>query len=158
MRTALTIAGSDSGAGAGIQADLKTFAAFGVYGTSAVTAVTAQNTSGLITTCPLSAEAVAAQIDAIARDIPLHATKIGMLGSAAIVDAVAAAIDRFDLPLVVVDPVIASSNGERLLDAAGVQTVMTELLPRARVVTPNIPEAEALSGCRIVSRDDVRRA
>src|SRR5438876_9505158 len=138
MRTALTIAGSDSGGGAGIQADLKTFAAFGVYGTSAVTAVTAQNTRGLMAVAALSADLVTAQIEAIAGDIQIHATKIGMLATAAIVEAVAAAIEELDLPLLVVDPVFVSTRGDRLLDADGVQMLCTELLPLARVVTPNL--------------------
>src|SRR2546423_11100855 len=148
MKTALTIAGSDSGGGAGIQADLKTFAAFGVYGTSAITAVTAQNTVGVATVAPLSADLVTAQIEAIAGDIQLHATKVGMLATAAIVEAVAAAIEELDLPMVVLDPVLVSSSGERLLDADCVQALCRELLPLARVVRPNIPEAEALSGSR----------
>ena len=147
MRHALTIAGSDSGGGAGIQADLKTFAAFGVYGTSAITAVTAQNTLGVTTAAPLSADLVTAQIEAIAGDIRIDATKIGMLGTAAIVEAVASAIEELDLPLVVLDPVMVSSSGESLLDEDGIRALRVELLPRARVVTPNIPEAEVLSGC-----------
>jgi hydroxymethylpyrimidine/phosphomethylpyrimidine kinase len=158
MRHALTIAGSDSGAGAGIQADLKTFAAFRVYGTSAITAVTAQNTLGVTTTAALSADLVTAQIEAIAGDIRIDATKIGMLATSAIVEAVASAIEELDLPLVVLDPVMVSSSGERLLDDDGIQALRYELLPHARVVTPNIPEAEVLSGCRIVSTDDRRRA
>jgi hydroxymethylpyrimidine/phosphomethylpyrimidine kinase len=158
MKTALTIAGSDSGGGAGIQADLKTFAAFGVYGTSAITAVTAQNTVGIATVAPLSADLVTAQIETIAGDIQIHATKIGMLATAAIVEAVAAAIEELELPMVVLDPVLISSSGERLLDADGVQALCHELLPLARVVTPNIPEAEALSGRRIRSLGDARDA
>jgi hydroxymethylpyrimidine/phosphomethylpyrimidine kinase len=158
MKTALTIAGSDSGGGAGIQADLKTFAAFGVYGTSAITAVTAQNTVGIATVAPLSADLVTAQIEAIAGDVQIHATKVGMVATAAIVEAVAAAIEELDLPMVVLDPVLVSSSGERLLDADGVQALCRELLPLARVVTPNIPEAEALSGRRIRSLDDARDA
>jgi len=154
MRHALTIAGSDSGGGAGIQADLKTFAAFGVYGTSALTAVTAQNTSGVITASVLSADLVTAQIEAIAGDIRIDATKIGMLATATIVEAVSSAIEELDLPLVVLDPVMVSSSGERLLDEDGIQALRLELLPLARVVTPNIPEAEVLSGCRIGSADD----
>ena len=158
MRTALTIAGSDPSGGAGIQADLKTFAAFGVYGASAITAITVQSTKGVEAVAPLSADLVTAQIEAVAADLAIHATKIGMLGTAAIVEAVAAAIAELDLPLVVVDPVLVSSSGERLLDADGVQTLCLELFPRARVVTPNIPEAEALSGRRIASSDDAREA
>jgi len=158
MRVALTIAGSDPGGGAGIQADLKTFAAFGVYGTSAIAAITVQNTLGVEAVAPLSADLVTSQIEAIAGDFSIDATKTGMLATAAIVEAVAAAIAELDLPLVVVDPVLVSTSGERLLDADGVQAMITELLPRARVVTPNIPEAEALSGRRISSSQDARDA
>src|SRR5436309_13721988 len=158
MRTALTVAGSDSSGGAGIQADLKTFAAFGVYGVSAVTAVTAQSTSGITTSAALSADLVTAQIETLAGDIAIHATKTGMLATAAIVEAVAAAIEELELPLVVVDPVMISSSGTRLLDDDGVQTMRKELLQHARVVTPNFPEAEVLSGKRIASADDARAA
>src|SRR5882724_8273362 len=158
MRTALTIAGSDPGGGAGIQADLKTFAAFGVYGASAITAITVQNTLGVEAVAPLTADLVTAQIEAVAGDLSIDATKIGMLGTAAIVEAVVAAIAELELPLVVVDPVLVSTNGERLLDADGVQAMISELLPLARVVTPNLPEAEALSGRRITSPEDARDA
>ena len=158
MRTALTIAGSDSSGGAGIQADLKTFAAFGIYGASAITAVTAQSTKGIEAALALDADFVTAQIEAVAGDFTIDATKIGMLANAAIVEAVAAAIAELDLPLVIVDPVLVSSSGERLLDEDGVRALCAELLPRARVVTPNIPEAEALSGRRIQSMDDAREA
>src|SRR5688572_1707154 len=113
MRHALTIAGSDSGGGAGIQADLKAFAAFHVYGVSAITAVTAQNTREMMAIAPLSADLVRAQIDAIASDIRVDATKIGMLATAAIVDAVAAAIEKLTLPRIVLDPVMVSSSGQR---------------------------------------------
>jgi hydroxymethylpyrimidine/phosphomethylpyrimidine kinase len=158
MRTVITIAGSDSGGGAGIQADLKTFAALGVYGTSALTAITAQSTTGVTAALTLPADLVTAQIETVAGDIELHATKTGMLGSAAVVEAVAAAIKELDLPLVVVDPVMVAKSGDRLLDADAVDTLIAELLPEARVVTPNIPEAEALSGVRIASLDDAREA
>src|SRR6476661_4510219 len=151
MRIARTMAGSDSSGGAGIQADVKTFAAFGVYGASAITAVTAQSTKGVDEIAPLSADLVTAQIEAVAGDLAIDATKVGMLANAAIVEAVAAAIAELDLPLVVVDPVLVSSSGERLLDEDGVRALRAELLPRARVVTPNIPEAEALGGRRIQS-------
>jgi len=146
MRTALTIAGSDSSGGAGIQADLKTFAAFGIYGLSAITAVTAQSTRGIEAALALDADFVTAQIEAVAGDFTIDATKIGMLANAAIVEAVAAAIAELDLPLVIVDPVLVSSSGDRLLDEDGVRALCAELLPRARVVTPNIPEAELLLG------------
>jgi len=158
MPTALTIAGSDSSGGAGIQGDLKTFAAFGLYGASAITAVTAQSTRGVDEVAPLSADLVTAQIEAVAGDLAIDATKIGMLANAAIAEAVAAAIQELELPLVVVDPVLVSSSGRRLLDDDGVQALLTELLPLARVVTPNVHEAEALSGTRIVTMNDAREA
>ena len=158
MQTALTIAGSDSSGGAGVQADLKTFAAFGVYGVSAVTAVTAQSTSGITASMALPADVVAAQIEAVAGDVTVSATKIGMLATAAIVEAVVAAIEELELPLVVLDPVLASTSGVRLLDDDGVEGLRVELLPRAFVVTPNLPEAEVLSGKRIASPDDAREA
>jgi hydroxymethylpyrimidine/phosphomethylpyrimidine kinase len=158
VRAALTIAGSDSGGGAGIQADLKTFAALGVYGTSAITAITAQNTVGVTATEPLTADLVIAQIEAVAGDIDLHATKTGMLATAAIVEAVSATIKELELPLVVVDPVMLAKSGDRLLDSDAVQAMRVELLPCARVVTPNIPEAEVLSGLSIRSIEDAREA
>lgn len=158
IRCALTIAGSDSGGGAGIQADLKTFAAHGVFGASAITAITAQNTIGVLAVEMLASDLVTAQIEAVASDIQIHATKIGMLGTAAIVEAVAAAIAELDLPLVVVDPVMLAKSGDRLLDDDAVATMKAELLPRAMVVTPNIPEAEALTGLRIASVADAREA
>lgn len=158
VRSALTIAGSDSSGGAGIQADLKTFAALGVYGTSVITAVTAQNTVGVLEAAVLSADLVTTQIEAIAGDIQIHAVKTGMLGDAAVVEAVAAAIKDLELPLLVVDPVLASTSGSRLLDDDGLQMLCAELLPLALVVTPNIPEAEVLSGTRIESDDDLKDA
>jgi hydroxymethylpyrimidine/phosphomethylpyrimidine kinase len=154
----LTIAGSDSSGGAGIQADLKTFAALGVYGASVITAVTAQNTAGVLEAAVLSADLVTAQIEAVVGDIQIHAVKTGMLGDAAVVEAVAAAIKDLELPLLVVDPVLASTSGSRLLDDDGLQMLCAELLPLAHVVTPNIPEAEVLSGTRIESDDDLKDA
>jgi hydroxymethylpyrimidine/phosphomethylpyrimidine kinase len=158
MLIALTIAGSDSSGGAGIQADLKTFAAFGLYGASAITAITAQNTLGIEATLALPSDLVTAQIEAVAGDLAIHATKVGMLANAAIVEAVAAAIAELDLPLVVVDPVLVSSSGERLLDEDGVRALRAVLLPKARVVTPNLPEAEVLGGLRIGSPGDMHEA
>jgi hydroxymethylpyrimidine/phosphomethylpyrimidine kinase len=155
MRTALTIAGSDSGGGAGIQADLKTFAAHGLFGTSAITAVTAQNTLGITAWQAMPADLVTAQIEAVAADFELRAVKIGMLASAAIVEAVAAAIAELDLPEVVVDPVMIAKSGDRLIDSDAVEAMTRELLPRTHVLTPNIPEAEALSGVAIASVDDM---
>jgi hydroxymethylpyrimidine/phosphomethylpyrimidine kinase len=158
MRTALTIAGSDSGGGAGIQADLKTFAAHRVYGTSAITAVTAQNTLGVTAVEALSADVVTAQIEAVAGDIGVDAVKTGMLATAAIVEAVAAAIDTLDLPNVVVDPVMIAKGGDRLLEDEAVAAMKSELLRRALVVTPNAMEAAVLAGIEVDSLDAAREA
>jgi len=158
MKRALTIAGSDSGAGAGIQADLKTFAAHGVYGTSAITAVTAQNTRGVTGVHVVPAEFVTLQIEAIVGDIGCDAVKTGMLATSAIVEAVAAAVDALDLPNLVVDPVMIAKGGDRLLDQDAVHAVRVTLLKRARVVTPNVPEAEVLAGMPIRTLDDMRAA
>ena len=158
MRTALTIAGSDSGGGAGIQADLKTFAALGVYGTSAITAVTAQNTLGVTAWEPVSTELVIAQIEAVAGDLAPAAVKTGMLATAAIVEAVAAAIESLDLPNLVVDPVMIAKGGDRLLREDAVAAVKAHLLKLAEVVTPNVPEAEVLTGTAIRTLDDMRDA
>jgi len=158
MRTALTIAGSDSGGGAGIQADLKTFAACGVYGTSAITAVTAQNTLGVTAVETLSADLVTAQIEAVMSDLGADAAKTGMLANAAIVEAVAAAVEALQIPLLVVDPVMIAKSGDALVDQDGVRAMRAELLRRAMVVTPNLPEAEILSGTTIRSLADAREA
>ena len=158
MRTALTIAGSDSGGGAGIQADLKTFAACGVYGTSAITAVTAQNTLGVTAWEAVSTDLVVAQIEAVAGDLPPQAVKTGMLATAAIVEAVAAAIGGLDLPNLVVDPVMIAKGGDRLLREDAVAAIKVHLLKLAEIVTPNIPEAEVLSGGSIRTIADMRAA
>ena len=158
MRIALTIAGSDSGAGAGIQADLKTFAAHAVYGISAVTAVTAQNTMGITRAEAMPADLVTAQLEAVVADLVPHAAKTGMLANAAIVEAVAAAAQALELPYLVVDPVIVSSSGDALLDDEGVMALKKELFGRAHTVTPNIPEAEVLSGVSIRTEQDLREA
>ena len=158
MRTALTIAGSDSSGGAGIQADLKTFAALGVYGLSAVTAVTAQNSLGIACWDPVSSDLVTAQIEAVAQDPGVAAVKTGVLPTAAVVDAVAAAIAELELPNLVVDPIVVSTSGTRLVDDEAATAIKTELLKLAEVVTPNVPEAEALSGITIRSVDDMRTA
>ena len=153
----LAVAGSDSGGGAGIQADIKTVTALGGHAATAITAITAQNASGVSAIAPLDADLVTAQIEAVAA-AEIHATKIGMLATAAIAEAVAASIEALDLPLVVLDPVLASTTGTRLLDADGVQTLLLELLPRALVITPNTLEAEPLSGRPIRSSADAREA
>jgi hydroxymethylpyrimidine/phosphomethylpyrimidine kinase len=158
MRTALTIAGSDSGGGAGVQADLKTFASHGVYGTSALTAVTAQNTRGVTMVETMPADLVIAQIEAVASDIGVHAVKTGMLATAAIVEAVAATVQELDLPFLVVDPVMLAKSGDTLANDEAVASMRAELLRLAFVVTPNLPEAEALAGIAIATDADRREA
>ena len=155
---ALTIAGSDSGGGAGIQADLKTFAALGVYGATALTAVTAQNTREVAAVATLPADLVARQIRVVLDDIGALAVKTGMLGDAGIVRAVAAELRAAGVADLVVDPVITSSSGSALLDEAGVDAMVRELLPLAHVVTPNVEEAKRLAGREIASWDDARGA
>jgi hydroxymethylpyrimidine/phosphomethylpyrimidine kinase len=141
--TALTVAGSDSGAGAGIQADLKTFAALGVYGASAVSAVTAQNTQGVQGVMPMPPEFVAAQVRSVLSDMPVAAIKTGLLADAATIIAVAQAVHKVAQPLVV-DPVMVATSGDRLMSSAAVAALRDELLPQAQLITPNIPEAAAL--------------
>lgn len=158
MRTALTIAGSDSSGGAGIQADLKTFAAFGVYGMSAITAITAQNTTAVTAVEAASPALVVAQIDAVASDLPVHATKIGMLANQAIVVAVADALTRLRLGPIVLDTVMVSKGGVQLISPDAVDALRARLVPLAAVATPNVPEAEVLTGLRIRTREDQREA
>ena len=155
---ALTIAGSDSGGGAGIQADLKTFAALGVHGTSAITAITAQNTVGVTDILELPTTLVRAQIAAVVEDIGVQATKTGMLSSAAIIDTVAQAIEDYALRDLVVDPVMVAKGGAKLLRDDAVQALRERLIPLAAVVTPNLPEAEVLLERQIQTLDDRRRA
>ena len=157
MKVVLTIAGSDSGGGAGIQADLRTFAAHGVHGTSAITAVTAQNSVAVLDWVALEPRMVVAQIDAVASDMKVAAAKTGMLATAAIVLAVAEAVERLRLPLLVVDPVMVAKSGDRLLDADA-QSAYRRLIPLATVLTPNLPETEALLGRAVRSLSDMREA
>jgi hydroxymethylpyrimidine/phosphomethylpyrimidine kinase len=158
IRKALTIAGSDSGGGAGIQADLKTFQELGVFGTSALTAVTAQNTLGVHGVYPISVEAVKKQIDAVASDIGVDALKTGMLFSVDIIEAVASKIKEHRFTNVIVDPVMIAKGGAPLLQEEAMDALKTMLLPLALVVTPNIPEAEAISGLTIKSEEDKKEA
>ena len=146
LPVALTIAGSDSGGGAGIQADLKTFAAFGVHGTSAITAITAQNTMTVTDIFELPVELITAQIDAIVSDLEVSAAKTGMLSSSKIIDAVAVAITKHRITSLVVDPVMVAKGGARLLRADAIDTLRLRLLPLAAVITPNLPEAEVILG------------
>ena len=146
MQIVLTIAGSDSGGGAGIQADLKTFHQFGVFGTSAIVALTAQNTRGVTQVHPVPLGTVRAQLDALAADLPPAAVKSGMLATAALVDEVADGISRHGFPNYVCDPVMVATSGDRLLDADAVRTVRERLLRLAALVTPNLDEAALLVG------------
>ncbi len=155
---ALTIAGSDSGGGAGIQADLKTFSALGVYGMTAITAVTVQNTKGVSGVEELSPHIVAEQIRSVAGDIGVDAAKTGMLASAAIVEAVAEAIEETRLPDLVVDPVFVSKHGHPLLADDAVGALRRLILPLATLVTPNLPEAAGLAGFDVQDRVGMRRA
>lgn len=148
---ALTIAGSDSGGGAGIQADLKTFGALGVYGMSVVTAVTAQNTIEVAAIAEVPEEVVIAQIDTVVHDIGADAVKTGMLSSRSIIENVADRLEAWGIPHLVVDPVMVSKGGVALLQPDAVDSLKKDLLPFATVITPNIPEAETLAGRRIAS-------
>jgi hydroxymethylpyrimidine/phosphomethylpyrimidine kinase len=154
---ALTIAGSDSSGGAGVQADLRTFAALGVYGASAITAITAQSTTGVYGVHLVPSEMVLAQIDAVLADLPIRVVKTGMLASAATVRLVADRITSSGLDAVV-DPVIVSSSGTRLLSEEGEALLLSRLFPAAALVTPNVPEAEALLGAKIASESDLALA
>jgi hydroxymethylpyrimidine/phosphomethylpyrimidine kinase len=149
---ALTIAGSDPSGGAGIAADLKTFEALGVWGTTAITAVTAQNSRGVEASLVLPPWMVTAQIDAVAVDVRVEAAKTGMLGSAEVVLAVARAVRTNRIPRLVVDPVLLATQGDRLLDAGALIPLREELLPLATVVTPNLAEASALTGLEVADR------
>lgn len=155
---ALTIAGSDSGGGAGIQADLKTFQRFGVYGASALTLVTAQNTLGVRDVCLLGPELVARQIAAVAEDLDVRATKTGALGSAGIIERVAQAIEQHGLDTLVVDPVMISKHGDALLAEDAVEALVRWLFPIATLVTPNLHEAGALLGKEVRTEERMRDA
>lgn len=155
---ALTVAGSDSGGGAGIQADLKTFHAFGVYGTSAITAVTAQDTLGVKAIHPVPAELVAAQIIAVANDLRPAACKTGMLAGASIINAVSTALRETGVSPIVVDPVVAAASGDPLLEDEAVATLREELLPLALLITPNLDEAEILTGSPVRTEGEMRTA
>ena len=156
--TALTIAGSDSGGGAGIQADLKAFEAHGVFGMSVVTAITAQNTRAVTAVHEVPTDVIAAQIDAVAEDLPIGAVKTGMLASVEVVEAVAASVERHALAPVVVDPVMVSKGGQALLRPDAVGAVASRMLPLATLVTPNAHEAARLAGFEVRSLGDARRA
>ena len=154
----LTIAGSDSGGGAGIQADLKTFAALGVHGTSAITALTAQNTQGISAVHPVPANHLVAELDAVFDDFAIAAVKTGMLGDARTVRCVARELEHRKPHWLVVDPVMIATSGARLLNKAAVKVLIEELIPLADVLTPNLPETEALTGITIRNTPDGERA
>jgi hydroxymethylpyrimidine/phosphomethylpyrimidine kinase len=158
LAKALTIAGSDSGGGAGIQADLKTFAALNVYGMSAITAITAQNTCGVSAVQGINPDIVAAQIRAVAADIGVSAAKTGMLFSAEIIQAVATTVRELHVPFLVVDPVMVATSGDRLLQRAAEESLRQDILPLATVVTPNLAETEVLVGRKVTSLDEMRAA
>jgi hydroxymethylpyrimidine/phosphomethylpyrimidine kinase len=158
VRTALTIAGSDSGGGAGIQADLKTFSALGVFGMSALTAITAQHTLGVTAVFELPPEMVAAQIDAVVTDIGVDAAKTGMLANAEIIRVVAAKVREHGISNFVVDPVMVATSGDRLLREDAVEALRSDLLPLAMVVTPNLPETGVLIGREVSTLDEMRDA
>jgi hydroxymethylpyrimidine/phosphomethylpyrimidine kinase len=154
----MTVAGSDSGGGAGIQADLKTFAALGVYGTSALTAITAQNTQGVTAIHEVPTDIIAAQIQAVISDIGADAVKTGMLSSSAIIETVASELQRHGVTQLVVDPVMVAKGGDSLLREDAVDALRNLLLPLATVVTPNMPEAEVLAGVQVRTLEDAREA
>jgi hydroxymethylpyrimidine/phosphomethylpyrimidine kinase len=154
----LTIAGSDSGGGAGIQADLKTFAANGCYGLSVITALTAQNTMGVSGIHPVPVEFVRQQLRAVLGDIGADAVKVGMLFSVPLIETVAAALAEFAIAPVVVDPVMVAQSGDRLLEADAIDTIKTQLLSLATVITPNLPEAQVLLGRTISGQDELYEA
>jgi len=158
VRTALTIAGSDSGGGAGIQADLKTFSALGVFGMSAITAITAQNTTAVTAVFELPPDLVAAQIDAVLTDIGADAVKTGMIANSEIIRVVAAKIREYGISALVVDPVMVATSGDRLLREDAVAALKADLIPLATVVTPNLPEAEMLTGGTVATLSEMRDA
>ena len=152
--TVLTIAGSDSGGGAGIQADIKTISAMGCYAASAITAITVQNTLGVQAVHPVPLDILRGQIDAVLSDIGADAVKIGMLHSSEVVILVAEMIEKYGITNVVLDPVMVSTSGHRLIEEDAVEVIKSRLLPLARVITPNVPEAEILAGCKIAGEDE----
>lgn len=147
----LTIAGSDSGGGAGIQADIKAISAMGCFAASAITAVTVQNTLGVEGVHPIPLDILRGQIEAVLSDIGADAVKVGMLHSSEVVELVAEMVDKYEIKNLVLDPVMVSTSGHRLIEESAIQTLREVLIPRARVITPNIPEAEILAGVKITS-------
>ena len=158
MNTALTIAGSDSSGGAGIQADIKTMTANGVYAMSAITALTAQNTTGVTGIMEVTPEFLGKQLDAIFTDIYPDAVKIGMVSSSGLIEMISNKLKEYKVEKVVVDPVMVATSGSKLISDEAIETLEKKLLPLATVITPNIPEAEVLTGMKIFSEDDMIEA
>lgn len=158
MKKVLTIAGSDSSGGAGIQADIKTITVHGMFALCAVTALTAQNTTGVLGVLNADADFVSAQIDAVFTDIPPDAVKVGMVSTAAIIEAIAEKLTYYKVEKAVVDPVMVATSGARLLEESALASLRDKLIPTASLITPNIPEAEILSGMTIASRADMSTA
>lgn len=155
MRTALTIAGSDSSGGAGIQADIKTMISNGVYAMSAITALTAQNTTGVTGIMEATPEFLADQLDNIFTDIYPDAVKIGMVSSSALIETIAKKLRQYEAKNIVVDPVMVATSGAKLINDEAIEALKSQLLPMATVLTPNIPEAEVLSGMKIETAEDI---
>ena len=158
MNTALTIAGSDSSGGAGIQADIKTMTANGVYAMSAITALTAQNTTGVAGIMEVSPDFLALQLDSVFTDICPDATKCGMISNSGLIKVVAEKLKQYDAKNIVIDPVMVATSGAKLIADEAVETLKNELIPLALVITPNIPEAKVLSGCEILTEADMVKA
>lgn len=158
MYQALTIAGSDSGGGAGIQADLKSFAAAGVYGTSVITSVTSQNTKGVTDVFNLPSSSIESQIDAVFNDFDISSVKTGMLSTTEIIQTVSKKIQAYKVKKLVVDPVMVAKGGSRLLQKNAVNTLINSLIPQAYIITPNIEEAEFLLNCKIITENEMKKA
>ena len=158
MKTALTIAGSDSSGGAGIQADLKTMTMNGVYAMSVISALTAQNTTGVTQIMEVSPTFLTAQMDAVFTDIPVDAEKIGMVSSASLIHEIAAGLKKYDAKNIVVDPVMVATSGAKLINEEAIDSLQKELFPLAALITPNIPEAQVLANMKIASPEDMIQA
>ena len=158
MKTALTIAGSDCSGGAGVQADLKTMSALGVFGMSVIVSVVAENTARVLSIEDISPKVIADQIDAVFEDIPPDAVKVGMLSTPACMEAVAAGLKKYRPRHVVIDPVMYAKNGSPLMQESAISALRSAVLPLATLLTPNIPEAEKLAGMEIASEADMREA
>lgn len=158
LKTALTVAGSDCSGGAGIQADLKTFSANGVFGMSVITSVVAENTSRVISVQNISPEIITDQIDAVFEDIEVNAVKVGMLSDSVRIDTVAAALKKYEVKYAVIDPVMIAKGGHALMQENALSALVNKIIPLAYVLTPNIPEAQTITGIEISTVDDMKKA